>query len=173
MMMECMTAPLSTKLHRFTRGCFLLGLALSLLRLPVLAENATTFKFAPPDGMTYTETTRTKSTTQIAVAGHREKEVTEQVLKTKTDIHQTADGFTITETVLSVDETKEGKDTDPDSFLKACVDIPITYHIGKDGKLLAIDGIQKIVQSCKENMPPDELRTSGYPGHGERHLRCQ
>ncbi len=134
----------------------------SISSLLVLAEEATTFIFSPPDGLTYTETTRTKNTTAIVAGSNRMTEATEQILKTKTEINKSATGYTIIETVLSVDETKDGKDTDPDSFLLASVGIPVTYHIGKDGKLLSVDGIDNIVASCKKTMAEDEQRSSGY-----------
>ncbi len=90
------------------------------------------------------------------------KETTEQTLKTRTEIHKTKTGYATTETILSVDETKDGEAIDADSFLLASVGIPLTYNIGKDGKLLSIDGLEQIAASCKKNMPAEDQRSSGY-----------
>lgn len=156
-----MTSMLSTTAFNFSHWCVLFML-FSLCCLPVLSADTITFTFAPPDGMTYTETTRTKTTAKMTAGEHSDKEVTEEILKTKTEINKTADGYAITEIILSVDDTRDGNAIDSEPFKQAMVGIPLIYHTDKTGKLLSIDGIDRAVQCCQETMPPNKLRSSGY-----------
>ena len=146
--------------HALSRCCFLL-LLFSLLCPRVLAEDTPTFKFAPPDGMTYIETERTKSTTEFVAGETRKKTVQLQISKTRKEIHTTVDGYTLTETLFAVKNIMDGKIIDADLTSRVRMNIPITCHIDKDGNLLAIDGIEKIIQSSKDIIPPDKLRLSG------------
>lgn len=149
-MKQHMTSALSTTASNILNWCVLLML-FSLCCLPALGDDTTTFTFAPPDGMTYTTTKRTNTTTKSVEGGHSEKEMTEQTVKTKTEIHKTAEGYTITITELSVDETNNGNATDPDPLAQASVGIPLIFHLDKDGKLLFVEGIDKIIESCKRD----------------------
>ena len=126
------------------------------------AEDTVTFSLNLPDGLTYTETSHSTNSMQVAAGEKSMKETTEQTLKSKTEIHKTKAGYAITETVISVDQTKDGEAVDADSFLLASVGIPITYNVNKDGKLLSVDGIDKVAASCKKHMSAEDQRTSGY-----------
>jgi len=137
-------------------------LALLCVSLAAVAQDTAKFTFNPPDGLAYVETSRTKYTTTFSFGGHSENEVREQLTKTKTEIHKTAAGFTVTETLLSASETKDGADAEIDSYLKASLNVPVSYTIAKDGKLLSTSGLDKVVANCKKKMSADDLKMMGY-----------
>lgn len=141
---------------RVLRWSFLL-LLVGVVSLCTLAQDTATFKFTPADGLNYVETSRSKDTTEMSVdGGETHKDVSEQVIKAKTVIHKTATGYAITQTIQSVEKTSEGKTVDAETFLRASVNIPVTYHISTEGKLLSVDGLEKIAEKCALIMEPEE-----------------
>ena len=136
--------------------CMLLGILLALCMLtPAWAANVT-FRFNPPDGLSFVDTVVSTQTRTSSLS--KEKQVRKDTVKRRITIHKTATGYTINFTSLALSSELNGKKVGEvnQSQLK---EMALVYVLDKNGKLLDARGLERMVSRMQNNLPPERKKT--------------
>ncbi len=134
----------------------LVVLFVSLALAAPVGGQQVTFRFNPPNGITFTQTD-TQSMTRKATGEPSETQTQEQ--KTKTVIKKTAKGFTFTQTPLAKTTVVGGKRTTV-SDENPAGSTPVTLVLDATGKALSVQGFEKLQQQMLARVT-DETRKKG------------
>jgi len=108
------------------------------------------FRFAPPDGTTYTEAV---VVVQLVDFGEGRTSSRQSVLKTKVDIRKLAVGYNIVSTLLYGQTT--GGAGEPGAALEALQGVPLTYEIDGQAHLISVTGAAQVRQKLEEALPSE------------------
>ncbi len=149
----------SGQLHHDVRLSFML-MVLSLSCLLLQAQETVTFTFNPPDGLSYTEIIHREDSVEISnPTGQRLQQSVSIEEKTKTDIHKTPEGYTLTKTIFAATRREDGKQKDPVMLDKLLLKVPLTLMLAPDGTLQSVSGSIKrwrtLMRRCQ--------KTTGWP----------
>jgi len=120
---------------------------------PALAaqEEQRTFRFAPPDDTSYTETV---STSQVLDFGGGRTSATRSELQLEGRIARIASGYALTETVIG--GTSESAHQEMDQVMLAAMKgKSLTYTVDSSGHLLDVTGMEPLVEAIRKALPAD------------------
>jgi len=132
--------------------------------LPVTAKpKDTRLQFNVKDSIVAVETI-TESTVRSFAFPMRKMENTERLESekhVKYEVTRVPEGFTISETLLSVRVQKDGNADDPEPFDQCLLNHTITYHADKNGKLQSIAGIEQVIAFGHSNLSATDQKELG------------
>jgi hypothetical protein len=108
-----------------------------------------TFKFNPPDSITFIQNLKTTTTTDMGSASRR-NEVTESTIKIT--LFKTIDGYRVIAAPESVKTTLNAQPIENPilSLLQSAV---VTYNLNKNGQVLSVSGYEKLIDMMKGSFP--------------------
>lgn len=115
------------------------------------AEEADVFRFDPPDGTTFTETSKT---VQVADMESGQTPPRETVYTGGVVIRKAESGHTVAATLISV-ETRVGAKQASDVALDALKGMALTYRIDAEGRMTDVEGVEDVRRRFGEAFPPD------------------
>lgn len=108
-----------------------------------------TFKFNPPDSISFIQNLKSTRSTEMGAMGKRD-EVTESSVQIV--MSKTADGYNLIATPISVSTTMNGQPVD-NPILALLQNAVVTYNIDKDGQIISITGYEKLIDIMKSSFP--------------------
>ena len=123
----------------------------TLMWLSVQAKDTVTFRYLVPDGgITLIETSTETHTSTVDMPGGVETTVSVTTEKKRFEIVKTAKGFTITNTLLAIEQTVDGENEELDGFDKAMLACPGIIELDQEGRLLAVKGVKELREKILE-----------------------
>jgi hypothetical protein len=141
------------------RNFLLLPVLSCMLAIPAFAQETVTFKFNPPDGITYRET---YSAERIKEYGTLKKQVDLTEGTVKVVITKTPQGYSLKAAPLLITMTRDGQPV-PDSITKPMFDMKYNLRLDPDGRFIHVEGFEEFVENMKAGLPantPAELLKS-------------
>jgi hypothetical protein len=127
------------------------GATLLLAASHVLAAaDQVTFRFAPPAGKTWKETSKVK--TEIPIPGRDLRRITE----TETVSRLAVRPGELSATVVSATNKLEGKVMESPLY-QALPGLTLTFKVGPDGQILDLAGFPKLLDQVRKTTPPERL----------------
>lgn len=120
-----------------------------LMASPASAQETVTFKFNPPDGITYRET---YSAERIKEYGALKKQVDLTEGTVKVVITKTPEGYSLTAAPLLITMTRDGQPV-PDSMTKPMFDMKYNLRLDPDGRFIHVEGFEEFVENMKAGLP--------------------
>lgn len=139
------------------------ALALLVLLLPLWAAQSAesaetaetvTFRFSPPDGISYVETVVLTRTLEAGAAPSR-TDLRKGQARVRYD--KTADGWTVTGTPISMSLETDGKPIQS-PLLEALKGVVATYRLDSQGNLLSVHGYEGLLEKVSKGLPPEEAQ---------------
>lgn len=133
-----------------------LVLLLLPLRVARSAESAetVTFRFAPPDGITYLESVVLTRTLEVQGAAQR---TDLQKGQARVRIDRTPDGWTVTGTPVSMSVETDGKPVES-PLLDAMKEVVAVYRLDPQGSFLSVQGYEGLLDKVAKSLPAEEVK---------------
>lgn len=133
------------------------ALALLVLLLPLRAAwpaETVTFRFSPPDGISYVETVVLTRTLEAGAAPSR---TDLQKGQARVRYDKTADGWTVTGTPISMSMETDGKSIQS-PILEALKGVVAVYRLDPQGNLLSVQGYEGLAETVSKGLAPEEAQ---------------
>lgn len=139
----------SLRFRHFTPAA-LLALAGAFSGIAGAADQATTFRFNPPDGITGVGTSRSTNVAMVALDGQTRKMTEEKETTHKRVMVKLDHGFQLTETVVSWAYKVDGK-PQSDALLAATQGCDVVSTYDQNGRLQSLRGADVLMERVQEN----------------------
>lgn len=136
------------------------ALALLVLLLPLRAAHSAdiaetvTFRFSPPDGISYVETV---VLTRTLEAGAAPQQTDLQKGEARVRYDKTADGWTVTGTPISMSMESDGKPIQS-PVIDALQGVVAVYRLDPQGNLLSVQGYEGLAEKVSKGLSPEEAQ---------------